>query len=83
MKKIGERTIEVVDDVFCDICGSSCKDHMDNMENATLSAYWGYSSKKDGDVYEIDICESCFDKTIEFLSKLKGSEIKPTRNDVP
>jgi hypothetical protein len=77
MKKIAEKVIEVVDDVTCDVCGKSCKDHMDNMEQATLSAYWGYSSKKDGQNYEVDICENCFDKTLEFLSKLKGSTIKP------
>lgn len=81
MKKIGEKTIEVIDDVTCDVCGKSCKDHMDNIESATLSAYWGYSSKKDGSNYDVDICESCFDKTLEFLAKLKGSIIKPTTED--
>jgi hypothetical protein len=50
---------------------------MDNMESASLNAYWGYSSKKDGQNYDIDLCENCFDKTLLFLSKLKGSEIKP------
>jgi hypothetical protein len=77
MKKIGQKTIEVIDDVVCDICEKSCKDHIDNMESASLNAYWGYSSKKDGQNYDIDLCENCFDKTLEFLSKLKGSEIKP------
>jgi hypothetical protein len=80
MKTITEKTIEVVDDVICDVCGNSCKDHMDNMESATLSAYWGYTSKKDGEVYEVDICESCFDKTIKFLSGLKGADIKPNKD---
>lgn len=78
MKKTALKTIEVIDDVTCDICNKSCKDHIDNMESASLTAYWGYSSKKDGQNYDLDICESCFDKTLEFLSKLKGSVIKPS-----
>lgn len=77
MKKIAEKTIEVIDDVVCDICNKSCKDCHENMESASLTAYWGYSSKKDGQQYEVDICENCFDKTLEFFAKLKGSEIKP------
>lgn len=78
MKKTALKTIEVIDDVTCDICNKSCKDHIDNMESASLTAYWGYSSKKDGQNYDLDICESCFDKTLEFLAKLKGSMIKPS-----
>lgn len=78
MKKTALKTIEVIDDVTCDICNKSCKDHIDNMESASLTAYWGYSSKKDGQNYDLDICESCFDKTLEFLVKLKGSVIKPS-----
>lgn len=77
MKKIAQKTIEIIDDVECDICGKTCKDHIDNIESATLSAYWGYSSKKDGQSFEVDICENCFDKTLEFLAKLKGKIISP------
>jgi hypothetical protein len=83
MKKIAQKTIEVIDDIECDICGKTCKDHLDNIESASLSAYWGYYSKKDGQNYEIDICEKCFDKTLEFLAKLKGSVILPiTENNL-
>ena len=40
-------------------------------ESATLSAQWGYLSKKDGDTYNVDLCESCFDATISFLKQRK------------
>lgn len=78
MKKTAEKTVEFIDDVICDICGKSCKDKLDNFENAELNAYWGYTSKRDGDTYEVDMCEDCFDKTLQFLIKLKGSNIEPT-----
>lgn len=77
MKKIASKTIEVIDDVSCDVCGKNCKDGLENIESALLTAYWGFTSKKDGQNYEIDICEECFDKTLEYLSKLKGSNINP------
>lgn len=82
MKKIAQKTIEVIDDIECDICGKTCKDHMENFENASLTAYWGYSSKKDGQQYDIDICENCFDKTLEFLTKLKGKIISPIKEEI-
>lgn len=62
-------------EVICDSCKNSCKKEFD-FEYATLNAHWGYGSKKDGDVYQIDLCEDCFDKISDFL------KIKPTKNDV-
>jgi hypothetical protein len=29
-------------------------------ESGTLSASFGYGSKKDGNVYHLDLCEKCF-----------------------
>ena len=81
MKKLAKKTFEVVDDVVCDVCSKSCKDGLENIESASISAYWGYTSKKDGDQYELDICENCFDKLIQFLNDLKGSEIKPNSTE--
>lgn len=55
--------------IFCDICGEDCRKHPDDYDSewAELKATWGYDSRKDGDQYNIDLCENCFDKTIEFL----------------
>lgn len=60
---------EVIDKVYCDVCGECCTDENFGTESATLSAKWGYNSKKDGEEYNIDICENCFDITIKFLKK--------------
>lgn len=77
MKKYKKVLKEEIEDVICDICSKSCKDYMDNIEIASLIAHWGYSSKKDTQQFEVHLCENCFDKTLEFLSKLKGSSIDP------
>ena len=62
---------EVLDKVYCDVCGECCTDENFGTESARLSAQWGYSSKKDGESYNVDLCESCFDATISFFKKRK------------
>jgi hypothetical protein len=57
--------------MYCDVCGECCTDETYGTESATLSAQWGYMSKKDGDTYHVDLCESCFDATISFLKQRK------------
>lgn len=50
------------EDIVCDKCGKSCRDDMDmNFEFATLTACWGYASKKDLYQDEAQICEPCYD----------------------
>lgn len=56
--------------IFCDICGEDCRKEYDT-QAAELTATWGYDSKKDGDKYHVDLCETCFDKTIEFLKQIR------------
>jgi hypothetical protein len=80
MKKYVKKTIDDLDDITCDVCNQSCKKHH-NIESATLSAYWGYDSKRDGETFDVDICESCFDKLIKFMSDLKGSSINPASTE--
>jgi hypothetical protein len=70
MKKTKKVECQKLDEVVCDICGQSCKKTHDN-EFASLSATWGYDSKKDLLRHNIDLCEDCFDKTIEFLKQIK------------
>ena len=62
---------EVIDRIYCDVCGECCTDDNCGTESALLSAQWGYMSKKDGDTYSVDLCESCFDTTIGFLKQRK------------
>ena len=46
MKTFKEVVGKKLDEVLCDICGKSCKKTCDN-EFASLTATWGYDSKKD------------------------------------
>lgn len=68
MKTYSEEVCKKLNVIFCDVCGESCKPegYLDN-EHALLSATWGYDSNKDLIHHNIDLCESCFDKTIDFL----------------
>lgn len=70
MKKYIKKFCNKLDDILCDVCGESCKKTCD-FEHATITATWGYDSKKDLTNHEIDLCESCFDKTIEFLKSIR------------
>ena len=66
LNKLANNTV-----MYCDVCGECCTDETYGTESATLSAQWGYSSNKDGDTYNVDLCESCFDATISFLKQRK------------
>jgi len=74
MKVHKERICRKLDSVFCDVCGNNCKkqDAHDN-EHALLSATWGYDSRKDLTRHEIDLCEDCFDKVIDFLKSQRST----------
>jgi hypothetical protein len=63
MKITEERLIETVIDRVCDVCGSSVMIDVGGHkyeECGELKANWGYGSKNDGDSYQLDLCERCF-----------------------
>jgi len=64
-----EELLKVVGDVLCDVCNKSCKHEM-NFESARLAVNWGYESKNDGDAYCIDLCEDCFERTLQYLKSI-------------
>jgi hypothetical protein len=82
----------VLVDICCDICDKSCKHkHIigaeefapgiteeQDCEYATVSATWGYFSRKDGESYHIDLCEDCFDKVAAHINKLRAESIAPS-----
>lgn len=70
MRKYSEQICQKLESILCDICGESCKKEANN-EVASLYAHWGYDSKKDLIRHNIDLCESCFDKTIQFLKEIR------------
>ena len=67
MKTYKQEYKKVEDKVYCDMCGLCCTDDNFGDEYATLEASWGYNSLKDGTKYDIQLCEQCFDETLQFL----------------
>lgn len=59
-KKLVEK--EVVTAVKCDMCEKLVEPAIEGVvpEHGKLSAQWGYGSKRDGEIVEYHICESCF-----------------------
>lgn len=78
MRKYKLKRKQVLDDIFCDICGVSCMSDCSmgdpmRAELATLEAVWGYCSEKDGDSYKCEMCEKCFNKVANFIDSLKAT----------
>jgi len=73
MEKFKKVYCNKLDEIVCDVCGSSCKKACDN-EYATLVAHWGYDSSKDLTSYNVHLCEDCFDKTIAFLKGIRTTD---------
>lgn len=76
MRKYKKKLRPEVSDIICDICGKSClstcsMDDPGMAEYAVLEASWGYCSKKDGQQFRNEMCESCFDKVVAFLDSMK------------
>lgn len=74
--------VEVITDVYCDVCGVSTR-----LEFATLSAHWGYASEHDGEKYKIQLCEKCFFIALKQLKDQSkqhnnlGDAFEPTAHD--
>lgn len=84
MKKYKTRQARVLVDICCDVCGTSCKNvhardydddqelHEDgDFEYGTVSATWGYFSRKDGESYSATLCETCFDDVVKHINYLR------------
>lgn len=56
---------EQVADVLCDACGRSTKTTFGTNEFGTLSADFGYGSHRDGERYQVHLCEGCFCTMLE------------------
>lgn len=77
MRKYKKKLKKHLADIKCDICKKSCvttdisDDILGIAEFATLEAIWGYFSRKDGEKYNCEMCEDCFDKVYKFIENLK------------
>lgn len=58
----GTRTqeVDVLNDIICDNCKKSCGTKY-GIEAATISANWGYGTRKDGENHRGFLCEECYD----------------------
>ena len=78
MKTYKKKTIQVLDQTLCDVCGKTCTDDFyNNHENATIEANWGYNSGRDGQKFEIHLCENCFGNTLGFLRQQRQDILGP------
>lgn len=75
MKIPGEINIVFPANVLCDKCGSSTRSEIGNLEYASLSAHWGYGTRKDMEKHETHFCEDCYDWLLEIL---KAHGLTPT-----
>lgn len=57
---------EIVTEVICDCCGSSCKTNA-GFEFLELKTVWGFMSNKDLEKWEAHICEKCVDEKLNFI----------------
>lgn len=77
MKTYKKVTKTVEDCVYCDICSKNCSiDNFDN-EYATLEALWGYGSKRDGEKFDIQICENCFNDVLNWMKNKRQEYLSP------
>ena len=82
MKTYKQKTIKVLDQTICDVCGKTCTDDFyNNHENATLEAAWGYNSGRDGSRFEIHLCENCCDDTIQWMRNKREEYLLPICNN--
>mgnify|MGYP001202322690 CR=1 FL=1 len=81
MKIEAIQPMTVVKDIRCDICGSSVvprdyKKHIDSLNDfsayAKLHASFGYGSTRDGEEFNFDFCEDCFDAVAARIEELKS-----------
>src|SRR5690554_3675109 len=81
MKEKSVQVTQVVSDITCDICGQSVvnesqKNNMTNLDSfaeyARLVADFGYGSSRDGEKFQFDFCESCFDDLLSKINELKA-----------
>jgi hypothetical protein len=78
MKNFTEKTIKVVHDVHCDVCGKSTTNFVDvGPDYATLESCWGYGSKNDGTKYSVELCETCFFEVLNFIKDKRRKILGP------
>lgn len=75
-----QKSVEEIDEVYCDICGTSCMIPYTNEPNSPrefvgihIKQSWGFLSNKDCELWEADICEKCADEKLSTIIKFDKS----------
>jgi hypothetical protein len=77
MKVYAEKLVETLVDKICDVCEQSVMIEVNEHkyeECGELKASFGYGSKEDGKVYQLDLCESCFKTALNALRDQRRTE---------
>ena len=77
MKVYAEKFVETIVDKICDVCEQSVMIEVSKHkyeECGELKASFGYGSKEDGKVYQLDLCESCFKTALYVLRDQRRAE---------
>lgn len=74
MKNHKEKVKMVLDDILCDICNTSTKCEGKILAGSLIGVF---SNK----TYDIDICESCFNKTLAMLRSFRRQNSVNTKNN--
>ena len=72
IRKANLKEVVEVEDIICDCCGKTC-DTDTGFEYLTMTAQWGFMTKKDFQKWEADVCEKCVDEKLSFV-KFKITE---------
>ena len=62
----------IMKNMFCDMCGKSCKTPLNLVESSSWEAHWGYGSHHDGESWLCELCESCSEKVKKFIESQGG-----------
>jgi len=81
MKILGVKEVEVVGDVVCDICCRSTQTEGGGLQYGELRAAWGHGSTRDGERYEVHLCERCFFHALATMRRQRQFETMFDEND--
>lgn len=62
-------SVDVVEDVICDVCKSSTRIPDYGLQYGKLEAQWGYGAPHDGEHYRVQLCEPCFFRVLSGLRR--------------
>lgn len=75
MKTYKEVKRKVEDCVYCDVCGLKCTVEQVGSEYASIEAMWGYGSLRDGEKFDIHVCQNCFEEMLDWMKSRRKNHL--------